>query len=505
MHVYLDDTLQLGIDGIAMLEPGRLFAIGWMVSPRGVEAELSVDAGTAGEARLLHCAFHPRPDVRSPDPRGGEATGFVLLAEVPENPGTLALTLAAGPLLLGADLLDARVETNLFQVVADRRSDIGFGLLQAARDVAALHPLLRHLGRPFGAFADWLAGLPALRGRAEALGPATEGEALATASGEVVAMLRFPAVLARDATIEAVAIGWMRGEDDIAEPIPLPFAETEARRLPAALAFYGRVEPAALDRLQVLELVLRVETAPGQAFCIRCQPAAATVPAMLDLACRTTAASLVLPVEAIASAGLELLRGLVARREAAFLPVLRALAGPAGAASALPRLVLILGADDPAAARLFHVTAEEIERRCDRVVVMGAAADDTAQVFARRGKVAVLVGVQAAEALREAAGRAGVLAIDAADFAAAVIRGEPEAAFGRPLEAGETARLLALHGAAGCAPELTDSLHRLLTARRGGRFAPIRRDWANRHAGDMVNAHLERLWSAAAAEGGARA
>ena len=322
---------------------------------------------------------------------------------------------------------------------------------------------------------------------------------LATASGEVVAMLRFPGVLPRDATVEATAIGWLRGEEDIAEPVPLAFAEAEAARLPAALAFYGRLDPAVTDRLQVLEVVLRAATGPGEAFCVRCQPAASTVPAMLDLACRATAASLVVPVEAVASSGIELLRRLIARREAAFGPVLGALAGPAGGATALPRLVLILGADDPAAARMFQVTAEEVERRCDTVVVIGAAADETAQVFARRGKVGVLVGVAAAEALREAAGRAGVVALDATGFAAAVIAGDPDAAFDRPLAAGETARLLALHAAAGCAPELSDSLHRLVLARRDGRFAPVQRDWANRHAASMINAHLAPLRTAATA------
>ncbi|MGG5821038.1 hypothetical protein [Falsiroseomonas sp. HW251] len=498
VHVHLDDTLQLGLDAVAMLSPGRMIVLGWMVTPRGVETELSV-AGAAGECRLLHCSHHDRPDVRPSEPRLAGARGFALLAEVPPNPAALALTLAAGPLQVAADLLDERVGTDLLAPIADERAGIGFGLLRTARDVPALHSLLSHLGRPFGAFADWLAGLPALRGRAEALGPVAEAEALATAAGEVVAMLRFPGVLPADATVEAVAIGWLRAANGIAEPVPLPFADAEAARLPAALGFYGRIDPAAVDRLHVLEIVLRAETAPGQAVCIRCQPAEATVPVVLDLACRTTAASVVVPVEAIASAGLEWLRRLVARREAAFLPVLDALAGPAGDSAALPRLALILGADDSAAARLFHVTAEAIEQRCDRVVVIGAAADDTAQVFARRGRVEVLVGVEAAAALRDAAGRAGVHAIDAAAYAAAVIAGDPGTAFARPLQAGETARLLALHAAAGCAPELTDSLHRLLIARRGGRFAPIQRDWANRHAGEMVNAHLERLWTATSA------
>ena len=67
--------------------------------------------------------------------------------------------------------------------------------------------------------------------------------------------------------------------------------------------------------------------------------------------------------------------------------------------------------------------------------------------------------------------------------------------------------MLALHAVAGCAPALTDSLQRLLRMRRGGaesrssqpretaRFAPVQRVWGNRHAAELVNAHLQRLWS----------
>jgi hypothetical protein len=117
----------------------------------------------------------------------------------------------------------------------------------------------------------------------------------------------------------------------------------------------------------------------------------------------------------------------------------------------------------------------------------------------------VLVGVEAAQSLREAAGRAGILAVDAAAYAEAIAAGTPEAAFSRPLDAGEVARLLALHAVAGCAPALTDSLQRLLRARRGAssaeaRFAPIQRPWSNRHAADIVNAHLQRLWATGSPE-----
>jgi len=96
--------------------------------------------------------------------------------------------------------------------------------------------------------------------------------------------------------------------------------------------------------------------------------------------------------------------------------------------------------------------------------------------------------------------------VEAAAFAQAVASGTPELAFSRPLDPAEVARLLTLHAVAGCAPSLTDSLQRLLRARRAApepRFAPIPRVWGDRHAAELVNAHLQRLWSAGVTGGAA--
>lgn len=501
MFVYLDESLQLAVDCLAMLGPRRGIVYGWAMAPRGEATDLAISAGAEGDCPIEHGSFHPRPDVVPADPRRATVNGFTLVFESPEDPRELVLTLTAGEARLSADLRDPAIEQNLFKATADRAWQVTFGLLREAAANPALAAMLRYQGRPFGAFADWLARLPVVRGRAANFGQMAEVEALAAGSGEVLCMLRANAALPREAEIAAAVIGWLRGaEGALPEPLLLPLADEHAARLPAALALYGRLEPAVLDRLQGIELILRAAPRPGEELWLRCLPSPATVPELLDAGCRATAAALALPVEAAASAGLDLLRQVIARREAAFRPMLGALAAEPEAPSRLPRLALILGADDPAAARLFHVTAGEFERRCDTVLVMGAAADDVAQAFARRGRVRVLVGVEAAAALREAAGRAGILAVDAAAYAEAVAAGTPEAAFSRPLEAGEVARLLALHAVAGCAPSLTDSLQRLLRARRAGpaeaRFAPVQRVWSNRHAAELVNAHLQRLWAA---------
>jgi hypothetical protein len=502
VFVYLDETLQLALDCVAMLSPRRGIAYGWAMTPRGLGTDLAVSAGAEGDCPIEHCSFHPRPDVVPGDPRRAGVNGFSIVFETPEEPRELSLILTAGDAVLRADLRDPSIEQNLFKATAERAWRVSFGLLEECAGNPALAALLRYQGRPFGAFADWLGKLPAVRGRTSGFGQMAEVEALHAPSGEVLVMLRAGAALAREAEIAAAVIGWLRGEAGAPpEPLLLPLADRHAARLPAALAFYGRLDPAVLDRLEGLELVVLGVPRPGEEVWLRCHTAPAGVPELLDAASRGTAGALALPVEAAASAGLDLLRQIIARREAAFGPMLSALAAPADPPGRLPRLALILGADDPIAARLFHLTAAEFERRCETVLVMGAAADEVAQAFARRGRIPVMVGVEAAQALREAAGRAGILAVDAAAFAEAVAAGTPEAAFSRPLAAAEVARLLALHALAGCAPALTDSLQRLLRARRGGpeaRFAPVARAWSNRHAAELVNAHLQRLWAAGA-------
>lgn len=505
VFVRLDDYVQLGLDCVAMTGPGRGLAYGWAMTPRGLGTELVVAAGADGTCTVDYCSFHPRPDVVPADPRGALVSGFTMAFETPEEPRelTLTLTLADGR-ALRIDLFDPRIEANILKATADRAWPVTLGVMQDCAGNPAMAGLLRYQGRPFGVFAEWMARLPLLRGRMTDHGRFAELEAVSTAAGEVLVMMRAAAALPAEATLSATAIGWLRGEADAPpEPLLVPLADWHAARLPAALAGYGRVDPGLLDRLQAIELIIRAEPQQGEDVWLRCQPSAGTVPDLLDAASRTIAGNIALPIDAAASAGLDLLRQLVARREAAFGPALSALAAPPPAEGVrhLPRLALILGADDPAAGRLFHVMADAFERRCDTVLVMGAAADDVAQALARRGKVRVMVGVEAAQALREAAGRAGIIAVEAAAFAEAVIAGTPDEAFTRPLEAADVARLLALHAAAGCAPALGDSLQRLLRARRdpAGRFAPVQRPWRNRHAAEAANAHLQRLWAAGGA------
>ncbi len=487
-----------------MLGEGRGIVYGWAMTPRGVATRLGVTAGYDADCVIEHCSFHPRPDVTPPDSAGAQVHGFTLIFEAPEDPHGLALTLAAGERDLRADLDDPRIDTGLVSATARHHSDVTLRLMREAAGTPAMASLLRHEGKPFGAFAEWVAGLPLLGGSLRDFGALAEVEATTTAAGEALVMLRAPTALPPEAHIEAALVCWLHGDDHaLPEPIPVAPVDSHAARLPAALGFYARIDPGLLARLVGLELILHAEIRPGEEVWARIQPSPGTVPDLLDMASRTTATKLALPLEATATAGLDLLRQVVARREAAFAPTLAALAAPAvpRPPGKLPRLALIVGADDPAAARMFHVTAAAFEARCDTLLVMGSAADDVAETFRRRGKLRVLAGVEAAQTLREAAGCTGIVAVDAAAFAEAVIAGDPDAAFATPLDPADVARLLALHAAAGCAPALADSLQRLLRARHGAdaRFTPVQRAWSNRHAADIANAHLQRLWASGSA------
>jgi hypothetical protein len=501
VFVSLDDTLQFGLDCVAMLSPGRWIAYGWAMAPRGVATELAV-LGPDGECPVEHCSFHPRRDVIPADPSQVAVNGFTLIFALPRGAEPLEFTLGAGPLMLRADMRG--VEKDLCKATLSRAAEINLGLLRAASDDPVVRAMLRHGGRPLGAFGDWIAKLTPLRGRAQTLGMLAEAEAVFAASGEAVVMLRAGEALAPEAALDAIVIGWLLNAEGVAEPAVLPLADQHAARLPAAFAFYGRVEPAVLERLHALELVVRVELRPGEELCLRCHPARGTVLELLETVARTTAASLALPFAGPDSPGLDMLRQVIARREAAFSPTLAALA--AGRMrreqdiGQRPRVALLLGADDPAAARLIQVVSSIFESRFDTLLVMGSAAEEVAERLGWRGWIRVIAGDVAAQALRDAAGREGIAVVEADALAQAVIAGAPDTAFSRPIDGAEVARLLTLHAIAGGSPSLAGSLKRMLhpNRTRGIGFELAPRTSADRHAAELVGAHLTRLWEAGA-------
>lgn len=497
MAVEVDDTLQLALDCVAPIGGGQCLAYGWAVTPRGSGAELSISAGIGTACSIDHGSFHPRPDLHHLDPARAVANGFSLVFEMPDSPPELLLTLRAGERVLHADLRAAMGGADILRKTADRSWFVTFALLRESAATPAMAGLLRHARRPFGIFDQWLGAIPAMEGLARDFGGLPEVEAVATQAGEVLVMLRAAATLPDEAEISMVVIAWLCGAGGAPpQPVLCDLADSHAARLPAALAAYGRVDPALLDRLQALEVVVEAKLGHGETVWFRARPMQRTVPDLLEAAARTVAPGLPPPP---AAASLAFLKQIIARREAAFGPALAALAAATPSAPrARPRLGLILDAQDPGLARLFHVTAASVERHCDMLLVLGSAADEVAQVFERRQKLTVLQGIEATQALREAAGRTSVVALDAAAFAEAVIAGHPDAAFGTMLEAADIARLLALHATAGFTVDLADSLRRmlLLRASSNARIPPVPRAWPNRSTAEMANAHLQHLWSA---------
>jgi hypothetical protein len=465
--------------------------LGWAASAAEEPATLSVQGGTA-EWPIEHLGLHPTAE---PDP----AQGFALLVAAPPDSAAAPpdLVLTAGSAIRRATLRDAG---DLGRGLASLDPLAGFGLLRDAAAHPALAALLRSGRPPFGAFGDWIARITQVRGKSlDETGGIEEAETLTSAVGEVLVVVRGTLPFPAAARVEALALGLaVDGGGQAAVAVPL--LDWQSTCLPQALVGHALIDPAWIERLESLELVLAVQGGPGGCRLLRCRPRPATVPDLLDATCRTT--PFAEPTEAGAAGALALLRLLIARREARLLPTLASLATRRAAATdRLPRMAVILGADDPLAARLFQVTAAEIEQRCDSLAVLGEAATEVAEVFLRRGRIPVQTGAGAIQALRQAGGRCSVLPVPAAVFAEAVARGRPAEAMPEPLGAQDLALLAALHGAAGCEAALASTLERLLRLRRirpgEPPFLPVQRGWTSPAAADLVNRHLARLWRAA--------
>ncbi|NKE47699.1 hypothetical protein HB662_23175 [Roseomonas frigidaquae] len=490
------DELQLGLDCVVALRDGGRLLVGSARAPADAEATLWLEAPDGQPCPIAQIRFHPGAGPK-PNDTAQPARNFTLL--VRQLPVDTRLVLQSGEARV-AIAAEGPGEAALARVLAAWPAAAGFALLSDCAADPALQPLLAWPQRPFGVFADWLGGLGTVRGRiVENLPEIEEAETLTSLAGEVMVVVRGSTPFPPEARLEALPLGLQPDASGRGEAVALPLLDWHVVALPQALVGHGRIDPAWLDRLSTLDLVLQLQPRPDLTRWLRCRPRAATVPDMLDAICRTT--PFAEPTDASGAAALDLLRLVVARREGFLAPSLAMLAAQRAAPDAagrLPRLGLILGADDPLAARLFQVTAPEFEGRCDRLLVMGDAAEAVAQPFIRRGRIPVAVGAAAVQALRDAAGRAGVLAVEAPRFAAFVAAGRPADAFSHPLGAADLARLLALHAAAGCEPALADSLARLLRLHRTRQgepaFMPVQRGWSSPHAAEVVNDHLARLW-----------
>lgn len=491
------ETLHLGLDCVAALSPLRWIACGVAHRPRGVEARLTVTAGAAGDCAIEHVAFHPAP-APHPTESGTETQDrhrFTVVFVAPAGRNAEAISLTAGGATIRADLHAPGITNDLAAATMAWDWSASFSLFAACADQPALAPLLQ--GGDFGIFAGWIAALPALPGRTGKTGPFAEIEALASPAGEVMLVLRGLAPLNPGAWGRMALAA--RLDDAAGAPRVVPLLDHFSGTQMHALALYGRVPADLHGRLHGLELLAEVATMPGQTLRLRAHPRLVAAPDFLDAASRLTAT----PgpqAGAIALAGAALLRPILVAREAALAPRLAEAGWPA-APGPRPRLVALLAADDPMAARLFQVTAAEFEQRADRLLILGEAAEDMAMLFTRRGRLTVQTGDAALASLRSAP--EGVIAVEALRFAEVVIADRIETAFDEALDAGALARLLVLHGLAGFSLALDDSLARLLRqdrlARQGRQgeaaLVPLLRAWSSNIAAELVHDHLARLWA----------
>jgi hypothetical protein len=491
-----DALLQLGLECLAPLSPRRWIAYGVAEAPRGQPGRLSVTAGAGADCAIEHVAFHP-------DPAGSDASRarhrFTLVFAVPEGRQAEAVILTAAGATARADLRAPGLSADLAAATTARDWSATFALFAACASEPALAPLLQ--GSDHGVFANWLAALPALPGRAGKTGPFQEIEALCSPAGEFLLVLRGLGPLPAG-TLGRMALA-ARTDGPGSAPRVLPLLDAQGGAHLHGLVLYGRVPAELHGRLHAPELLAEIESGHGQSLRLRAHPRLVAAPDFLDAASRLTA-SPGPQSGALALAGAALVQGILATREAAFAPLLAAAPWPSppiGAPIGAPRTLALLNANDPLAARLFHVTAAAIEQRAERLLILGEAAEDIAAIFLRRGHLTVETGAAALARLRGAT--EGVIALEAAHFAEAVIADRLERAFAETVDAGALARLLLLHAVAGFSLDFDDSLARLLRrdrmarAGRGAEAAlvPLMRAWSSPLAAERVHDHLARLWA----------
>lgn len=150
MYVYVDETLQLGLDRVAALNPHAAVAFGWVMTPRGEETGLSIHAEGGEDCAIEHSSFHPRPDVVPRQPDLAVVNGFCLLVSTPPGTGDLTLLVRAGDRLLRAAMRGPEVRTDLARVTAECDCRTSFALLAACAEDPALAALLSFQATPFG-------------------------------------------------------------------------------------------------------------------------------------------------------------------------------------------------------------------------------------------------------------------------------------------------------------------------------------------------------------------
>ncbi|HZF76919.1 MAG TPA: hypothetical protein VE033_13920 [Acetobacteraceae bacterium] len=453
MFPHPDASPRIGLDCVLPLSPGRFIAFGWLATSPGVPAELVATAADGAECPIEYVGLFPRAQG---EPGDATARGFALVLSACGGDLPALLSLEAGPFGTAQAAFGAPLPAHdLARVVAEQDWYTAFGLLRDTAGLPALAMLPLHGGRRHGAFAEFLARMPLLRGKTEDLAGLAAAEATCSPAGETFLALRCPGIPI--GTVEAV------GLDRDGEPM-LPLAW---RLLPLGdgIAAYGAFEA------ELASLVLRIG---DHARWLRCEPSSLSAGPFL---CRLG--------EALGTAALE---GVLAAREASFGPHLAPVAACHHGAA---RTAVLVGTGDPMAVPLLHVMAATFERRFERLIALGRGAEAAVEVFRHRGRLAAAAPADGAAALREAG---AVEAVHLPRFAAGLAAGASDPLGAVPMDEDAIARLLRLHAAGGTTGDLAESLACLISAAHPR--PPVDRSSPK---GRLIADHLERLWRCAEA------
>ncbi len=510
MFVYVSDVFQLGLDCAAHLGDGRHMLYGWLMAPRGSQARISITAADGTPCPVVHHAHHPRADVVPTDRVAAEVRGFHIAFDLPEGArGALTLRANAGPMALQARLGDPAVETDLCKATAVREWGLNFALLdEVAEHGTGRLPLFGFLGRPYGAFADWIARVPRVGAHATGFGPLAELRGAVTPAGDVGVALRLPPgnPPLRSANLRCILLLHTDAGDGGPPDIhPVPLAAWRASPVAEALIGYGGTADAPAGAIVGADLLTEARIGEERLW-VRFQPALQDIPAFFDTLFATAQGP---DARGERRAQCRALLGEIleerGRRTAAALAAL-----PPGAAPAMPgpgaeRLLLILGVEDSAAQRVIEAAADHLAGRCDRLLLLGNAAHDAAAALATLAAgLPVLAGAPALRLLTEGS-HAAVAALSARSLAEAMIEERLDAALRDAALGPAIPRLLALHRLAGAEGELADSLARFVHMTQGAAsgatqgaaargWDPVAHSWAWRDAGGPLNTHLEALW-----------
>jgi len=500
------ETLLVGFDHWREVAGGAAaphwLLLGWVMSPTDEAFPTLALQADGVDCRTLHLTAFPRPDIAVPEGQPAWVLGFVLLAVAPpaSRPDTrrFGLALAARGVEARIALPAAGLGPGLSEVLADGDWSVAHALLAACTDAPDAHCLLEAGGGVLGAFSDWLDRVPVVSHGAERFHGFVRVAALASPAGEFTLHCGFEGPPCRHFAVAALALLPAAPGDGTGRLRPVRCDGLLIDAAPRHASVYGRPADLAGDLAGAAgaDTLLRIDR-DAERHWIRLRPRLLPVPAFLEAqdAARVEAGC------TDPGGNHAWLRGLAGSREQGMRARLAGLGLLEQAAGGRPVLAVVLGLDEPLGARLIHLAAAELERRCTEIILLGREAAAAAQVLIHRGRLPVRVGPDFLAAARHGA-QAGcaVVLTEAAALAEALAAERLDALFADALP-GE--RLGALRDLSACtgSGEPADALWRLLRLRaeHAGstvgvpRYAPATGP-ASQAAGQEIQAHLRRLW-----------